>query len=365
MADAAKASTIPEALEIIRADTVKTERIDWWWRGRFAFGKLGILAGMPERGKGLAIADIFARISKGLPWPCGEGRAEIGDCVLLQQEDDIGDTVVPRLQAAGADLSHVHILTMIKKEDGSGQRMFNIATDLAMLKDVLKDIPDPQLLAIDPLTAYVGKINASSGNDVRAALMPLVELLREFHIGGLGVMHFNKKVEIDNALARVADSLAFGRHCFVVTDDPENNRKLFVKAKNNLAPDIKALSFTTELVRHASIDHRDGGTIEAPRLVWGYEHVEISATQAMRAEVDGTAARNPRKEAKDFLLKILTENGGSMLQKDVEDHAGGEGISLITLRRAKTELGVISKKQGMGGGWVWSLPGKAEDKNEF
>jgi len=41
----------------------------------------------------------------------------------------------------------------------------------------------------------------------------------------LGVLHFNKKAEVTNAMLRISDSLAFAataRHCYVVVDDPEN-----------------------------------------------------------------------------------------------------------------------------------------------
>jgi hypothetical protein len=62
-------------------------------------------------------------------------------------------------------------------------------------------------------------------------------------------MHFNKKSDVKEAMLRIADSLAFvaaSRHAYVVLDDSENSRRLFVKAKNNLAPDMAALSYTTD-----------------------------------------------------------------------------------------------------------------------
>jgi putative DNA primase/helicase len=234
MSDAAKASAIPEELDIVSADQIKLEAIDWLWPGRFALGKFGVIGGNPDRGKGLILADIFARITGGRPWPCNEGNAPIGDALLLQQEDDLSDTVAPRLRAAGADMSRVKILRMVRKTDGSGKRMFDLHEDLPKLRDALERANEPQLLAIDPLTAYVGKINASAGIEVRSILMPLVEMLADFHIAGIGVMHFNKKTDVEQALARIADSVAFGavaRHCFVVTDDAENERRLLVKAE--------------------------------------------------------------------------------------------------------------------------------------
>jgi putative DNA primase/helicase len=370
MADAAKASTVPEELDIIRADKVKLEKIDWLWPGRFALGKLGLLAGMPERGKGLIFTDMISRITRAAPWPCNEGRAPIGDCVLIQHEDDPGDTVVPRLIAAGADLKRIHILKMVKKVDDSGKRIFSLA-DLPMLEKVLESLNDPQFVAIDPLGSYTGKINAAAGNEVRSTLIPLIEMLKRFHVSGIGILHFNKKVDVDNPVLRVADSIAFtamSRHTFVVTDEPENDRCLLIKGKNNLAPDTKALSFHIE-INHGGYDHRDGDEIKAPRVIWEHEHVEISAVQAMQAENSGAAAHNPRKEAKEFILQLLADNGPTAAD-DLDKTAKAEGISNATLRRARDQLkkeGKIKRvKDGLTGPWIWKLTdGEKDNVKEF
>jgi hypothetical protein len=370
MSDAAKASTVPEELEIIRADEVKLEKIDWLWPGRFALGKLGLLAGMPDRGKGLIFADMISRVTRGAPWPCNEGTAPLGDCVLIQHEDDPSDTVVPRLIAAGADLKRVRILTMVKKVDGSGKRIFSLA-DLPMLYKLLESLDDPQFVGIDPLGSYTGKINAAAGNEVRSTLIPLIEMLKQFHVSSVGVLHFNKKIDIDNPVLRVADSIAFtamSRHTFVVTDDPENGRRLLIKGKNNLAPDTKALSYHIEL-NHGGHDHRDGSEIRAPRVIWGYEHVEISAVQAMQAENSGAAAHNPRKEAKEFILQTLADNGPT-LAKDLDEAANAEGISKATLRRAREALAKDKKincekqKGGLKKPWIWKLNGEGKNNVE-
>src|SRR5215831_6366485 len=113
MSDAAKASAVPEEVDVVKANQIKMEALDWLWPGRFALGKLGLLGGNPERGKGLIIADMCSRITKpGRKWPCDEGDVQLGDVVILQQEDDESDTLIPRLAAAGADLSRIHIVRM-------------------------------------------------------------------------------------------------------------------------------------------------------------------------------------------------------------------------------------------------------------
>jgi putative DNA primase/helicase len=370
MKDAAQASTVPEELEIVRASDVKMEALDWLWPGRFALGKFGILGGNPERGKGLIVADMFSRITRAAPWPCGEGKAEAGDCVLLQIEDDQSDTVVPRLKAAGADTDRIRLVNLIKKAGLVSGRMVDLTKDLPMIERTLDTLNNPLMIAMDPLTAYIGKLNAASGNEVRGALSLLLDMLKRRRMFGLGVMHFNKKIDVDNALARIADSVAFGavaRHCFVVTDDPENERRLLVKAKNNLAPDIKALSYTIQEV-FVGHDHRDGREIRPPHIVWGHEHVEISSTAAMRAENSGTSAHNSRKEAREFILDTLTS--APVSAEDLVTTAKTEGISSATLRRARDELkkeGKIKKqKGGLTGSWFWKLAnGENDNAEEF
>ena len=41
-----------------------------------------------------------------------------------------------------------------------------------------------------------------------------------------------------------------------------------------------------------------------------------------------------------------------MLQKDIQEEAEAEHISMVTLKRAKKDLGIKSDKNGMGG-WQW------------
>ena len=70
--------------------------VDWLWPDRFAIGKLGIIAGLPDEGKGLLISYIAAQITNGGAWPCNEGHARHGKVILFTAEDDPSDTVVPR-----------------------------------------------------------------------------------------------------------------------------------------------------------------------------------------------------------------------------------------------------------------------------
>jgi putative DNA primase/helicase len=344
------------SLPTTTAAAFKMAGVEWLWPKRFALGKLGLLAGLPDRGKGLILADMAARVTKGDLWPCEEGRALKGSVLLLSAEDAMEDTIVPRLVAAGADLDRVHIAQMVR--EGEAKRMFNLAGDLELLRHKLDEIGDVLMVQIDPMSAYlgVGKMDSYRTTDVRGVLAPLVELAAEKQVLVLGVMHFNKKSDVDNAMLRISDSLAFAataRHCYVVVDDPGNERRLLVKAKNNLAPDTRALAFGVNAVVVGQ-DERSGSDIWAPRIVWASEHVDVTATEAMQAEA-GTGTGNSAKSAAEAFLKE-TLASGPVSKRDIEEAAEANGIAERTLFRAKAELGILAKKSGFGGGWTWQLP---------
>jgi hypothetical protein len=304
---------------------------------------------------------MIANTTRGGQWPCNEGTAPAGNVIWFTAEDDIEDTVIPRLVAADADLTKVHIIGMAANPDGS-PRMFNLATDLPLLQQKIEEIGDVVLVIIDPVSAYlgVGKINNSSTTDVRGVLAPLTRLAEDKRIAIIGIMHFNKKADVTNAMLRIADSLAYvaaARHVYVVVDDAENDKaRLFVKAKNNLAPDKHALRFMVG-VRKVGYDQELESEIWAPHVLWDSEHVEVTATQAMEAEAAGGASKGAKQEAEEFLRSKLAH--GPVLQSEIEEEAKANCISVAgALRRAKKELGIKARKETgkVDGGWLWELP---------
>jgi hypothetical protein len=356
-------------LDIINADDVEMREIVWMWPGRFAIGKLGLLAGLPDEGKGQVFAYIAARVTCGGEWPCGEGTAPKGSVILLTAEDDLNDTVVPRLVAAGADRSKVHIIRMVRTNNGKGERMFSLVEDLKLLREEITRRGDVVMVQIDPMSAYLGvkKIDSFRTTDVRAVLAPLVQLAAELKIVLLGILHFNKKLDVTNALLRISDSLAFGataRHVYAVIDDADHGRKLMVKGKNNLAPGKQkalAFSFADKVVGH---DPESGRPITAPYIAWEADYVDVTASEAMAATNENKSP-SARNEAKEFLLEYLAE--GAMPRKSVEEAADAHGINERTLRRARGELGIKIIKRGFGkdGEWIWELPARRDQRDGF
>jgi hypothetical protein len=180
-------------LESACAADVEMTIVDWLWLERFALGKIGLVVGLPDEGKGLLLSDMIARVTQGWAWPCGEGVAPIGNAILLSAEDDPADTVVPRLKAAGADLKRVTIIKMMR--EAGTERMFSLVTDLDELQRKAREIGNVKLAVIDPISAYlgIGKVDSFRATDVRAVLGPVKEMAEEDQVAVLGIMHFNKR----------------------------------------------------------------------------------------------------------------------------------------------------------------------------
>jgi hypothetical protein len=354
------------ALISVRADAVQMIAIEWVWPNRFAVGKLGIVAGLPDVGKGQMLCYIAARVTGAdNKWPCDEGIALQGNAILLTAEDDLSDTVVPRLAAAGADLSRIHIIRMVR--DGDKKRMFSLVTDLDLLRKKIEEVGDVRTVLIDPVSAYmgVGKFDSYRTTDVRAVLGPLMELAAELRVAVIGIMHFNKKIDINNALLRISDSLAYGaaaRHVYGVVDDTENKRKLVVRAKNNLSCSAdKALAYRFTACE-VGTDPKSGLSIFAPYILFDSQYVDITANEAMAAAGENKSPAT-RDAAKKFLLKILAN--GPVSKTEIDEAAEANGIAKRTLDRAKAELNVEAEKDRTSpqGAWTWRLPEKPKPKH--
>ena len=293
-----------------------------------------------------------------------------GNVLILSAEEDPGDSLAPRLAAAGADLSCIHFVNMVcDRDEKTGQprkRMFSLVSDLEKLRQKITEVGDVRVILIDPISAYlgVGKVDSYRDTDVRAVLGPLKELAEETRAAVITVMHFNKKMDITNALLRVSNSMAFvglPRHAYGVIADPENARKLFVRAKNNDAAeaDNKTLAFHFD-VKEVGADPDSGEPIRAPYIIWEPGYVDITATEAMQAASDNKSP-GERDKAKNLLLALLAGDR-EVFATDIKGEAEANGLSWRTMNRAKDELNeqghniIVNKDRNVPNGkWFWKL----------
>jgi hypothetical protein len=209
-----------------RASEIKAEPVAWLWPDRIALGKQTLVAGDPGLGKSQFTTFLTAVVTTGGEWPCGEGRAEQGNVVIFSAEDDAGDTIVPRLMAAGADCSRVQIAEAVTTDDGRGnrsRRMFQLQADLARLEALLSKIGDVRLVIIDPISAYLGGVDTHRNSDVRGVLGLVADMAGRQHVAVVAVSHWNK-AGAGSALNRVTGSGAFVaavRGSYMIARDPD------------------------------------------------------------------------------------------------------------------------------------------------
>jgi hypothetical protein len=336
-------------LVMLCAADVTPVAVDWIWEGRIARGKLTIVAGLPDVGKSQIGAYVAARITNGAHWPNGP-LAPQGDVLILASEDAIDDTWVPRLMAAGADLTRVHFVKMVIDEHGK-RRTFNLQSDLDALGETLKALPKAQLVIVDPITSYLGKVDAHRTPDVRAVMEPVTALAESCRVGIFAVTHPPKAQ--GTAMNAFTGSMAFvasARIAFIVTDEPETERRLMLAVKNNVG--IKAQGRGYSIAAKIVAEN-----IAAPYIIWDDAPVDYTADQALAAAAkyakDGGSSLEKAKE----LLSDLLANG-DIAAKDGEEAGRENGISKRTLERARKELGVKAAKNGFDGGWTWTLEGR-------
>ena len=334
---------------------IEAKPVEWLWRDKIACGKLSMLAGNPGIAKSQIAAFVTGVVTSGGVWPVTGEQCAPGNVIIVSAEDDAADTIRPRLEAVGADLSRCIILDAVQEQKFDGEeriRALNLQADIGRLGNHLRQY-GARLIILDPISAYLGGIDSHKNTDVRAALAPLSKLAEEHGVAVVAVTHLNKAGGSGEALMRVTGSLAFvaaARAAFVVTkdgDDPE--RRLMLPAKNNLARDTQGLAFTVESVTLPS-------GIETSRVVWEPDAVAMTADEAMARQPD-EEERDAFDEAVDLLQQVLKD--GEVGAVDVKNEAAQLNISEKVLRRASKRLSVQKRREGFGrgGGWKWSLPG--------
>src|SRR5262249_35688198 len=336
---------------------IRTEPIQWLRPSRVAIGKQTMIVGEPGLGKSQLTAFMAAAVTTGGQWPCNEGQALLGSVIILSAEDDAADTIRPRLDAAGADATRVLIVSAVRSDDGKGRRTFNLQADLDLLEQEITKARDVRLVIIDPISSYMGKTDSHKNSDVRGVLEPVGEMAARLRVAVVSVTH-KSKGKGNSAINSAIGSVGFtgvARSAFLVDKDPDDqDRRLFLQIKNNIAKDPGGLAFRIgqQLLP---------GDIVGSSIFWDSQRVSCTADQVLAAN-ENASDRPAQTEAEEFLRDILRD--GARPAKDVEAEAKEAGISWRTVNRAKKTLGIVAERkaesgQGLGraGRWYWSFPG--------
>jgi putative DNA primase/helicase len=301
-------------------------------------------------GKSQIGIDIGARITKQDNWP-DSGVAPLGSVIVLSAEDSTADTVRPRFEAAGAKLDRVQVLRAVIEK--GKRRTFNLQKDLVALGNKVTAVGDVTFVIIDPITAYMGKVDGHQTTDVRSVLEPVADFADKSNVAVLGITHppKNAPVKAINAFTGSLAYVAVARTVFIAIDEPETERRLLIAVKNNLGPLAPGLGYRLEQTILAN-------NIVPSRIAWDSAPVTVTANEALAASAEGASNPSALTEAEEFLIEELAN--GPVPQADIKKRAQTMDISEKTLRRAKKALRVIAIKSrgNLTGNWTWEMPGQ-------
>jgi putative DNA primase/helicase len=327
--------------------------IEWLWPGRVARGKLTIIAGAPGSGKSALAVGIAAAVSSGGAWPCGEGSAAQGLVVLICPDGDT-DVLDPRLRAAGADLDRVRMLRVEAEADSAGP--FNLGHELKQLENAIASRHDLRLVVVDALHVASGRTGV---REARALFASLAAFAKRHNVAVVAIAQMADADYLARKPARLnALALAAARTAFLIEVDPaDENRRLLLQMKNELAPDPGTLAFG--ITSHETAPGQSAG-----RVAFEPQRPEVSPHEF--AARQSRSFNSAKAEAIAFLRHLFgTER--RLLVRDIEAQARAFGLlkpnQLISqcrpLRDARIATGLQAVRAGFAkdGAWSWAKPG--------
>jgi len=326
--------------EIKRGKGYLMEKIAWIWPGWLARGKLHLIGGQKGAGKSTIAFDLLAQMTCGGKFPDGS-TAPVGDVLVWSAEDDIKDTILPRMVVAGGDRNRICFVDSFTGPDGV-KRAFDPSTDIDGLFVALRDLPDLVAILIDPIVlAMAGDSHKNS--ETRRGLQPLVDAAVERNVVLIGVTHFAKGTQGQDPIERITGSLAFGAIPRVVMaaakGDSEDGPRRLVRIGSNIGNSGGGFEY---LLRQDLVPDHD---FTAQRIVWG-KHLVGSPLELL----ENSQEKSKKIRAIELLDELLVNGGISV--DDIKKAAQANGISWRTMESAKSEdKNIIAEKVGRS--WHW------------
>lgn len=336
---------------LLWANEIQPEEVKWLWYPYVPYGKITILEGHPGVGKTWLALQIVAAASQGLTLPDQNGNPSVqvpqSKCLYLTAEDGLGDTLVPRLQAMGANLQNVAVLQGWRQKDKKGHYVERPITlqDVGLIEAALKE-SSAKVVVVDPLQAYLGpKVDMNNAADTRPVLAAIARLAEKYEVAVILIRHFSKTARETAALRGLGsvDISGAARSVLAVIADPQDRQtKILAHSKHNLN------------IEGTSLRYR----IENGQFVWA------GTSSATADELLSTTAQSSdeeqleMQEAKDFLLQALAD--GMRRVPDLKAEAKTAELSWYSVQKAAAALGVLKKRVSFGntgkGYWEWRLP---------
>lgn len=312
-------------LMLIKMSEIQVKDVSWLWYPYIAFGKVSILQGDPGEGKTTLILYLISLLSRGAMLPFDDQIRSPINIIYQSAEDDLGDTIKPRLIKTGADCDKILLIDDTKAE---------LSMTDTRLEEALKET-GAKLLVLDPLQAYLGaQVDMHRANEIRPVLKRLGNLAEKYNCAIVLIGHMNKASGTKSTYRGLGsiDFQAAARSVLVMgrlKDQP--NIRILAHGKSSLAPEGQSLAF--------ELNEEEG-----LKLLGRYD---ISVDDLL----SGAPKESKLQKAERMLNEVLAD--GAELQSKLLERAKNMDISKRVLDQAKKNLGIKSFKSGDK--WYWQL----------
>jgi hypothetical protein len=342
------------AVSLKPIDTREATNITWLFTGRYPAGMLVILDGDPGLSKSMFSLGLTVSVITGKPFLGMIKPETTGGVILLSAEDDLNNTIIPRLLAAGAPLGVIPNLHHIPCTKPGGDRISLADVDtLAALEKLIIDTK-ARLMVVDPINAYLGdKVDSNNDQKIRQVLGPISEMANRTGCMIFCLRHLNKGGG-GKAIYRGLGSIGYtgqARANFFAAQHPDDEGWFVIAAsKFNIGAKPSSIKYTLDFATVPNVSS------PVPYCARG-ENCDLTAN-ALSAQSDDDGDKVA--EAVEFLQEILSL--GPVSFDLITKAAAKRKIATITLRRAKSRMKVKSVKTTKN--WYWQLPDdkiKAQD----
>lgn len=312
--------------------SVTQRKVEWLWFPYIPYGKLTILQGDPGEGKSTFMLNIAALLTRGKEMPDGFRVGSPQRVVYQTAEDNLADTVKPRLIAAGADCDRI---AYIVDEDKP------LTLEDTRIEKIIQQT-GARLFILDPLQAYLSQdSDIFSAGRMRQQLKRIADIAARYKCAIVIIGHMNKASGEKNLYRGLGsiDIAAIARSVLMISRDRNDpSIRYMFPVKSSLAPEGTTIAF--------SFESRTG-------LRWiGQCHVEKG--QIEDCDIDDSK----RALARRIVLEMLCEQDAH--STDILSKLKLMGISERTINSAKKELGVTSYRKN--GCWFWHLEEQQDGK---
>lgn len=261
--------------------------------------------------------------------------------IVLNIEDDVEDTILPRFRLAGGDKTKLFLVkgTRVKRENGIVERGVALDSDMHQMTTFARSVTRPRSGCARPNLELLGFAKYECGRRRSAH----TDSGRCNGIVAITIGHFNRRERGTDPLHRIMGAAALSgvaRAVYVVGPDPDcdDRHSHIMTVVRGCGSDPSALRYKTELIKNAAPDCPTNDII---RVVWcGKSH----ATAEDAVDPDSAEVKGQEVKAAELIKEFLREPPCCKPSKECEQFLVSQGFNIDNEGKPKLNLFRVRKR---------------------